>query len=82
MNFLVGNGVDTGGLDKAFESKLQDKVVHLENPVGVGSAVEKAKKAQEKARSNRSKLRMSKNEHKGRGTFIIPTHMQKYIGII
>lgn len=65
-------------LDGVLDSKVQERVLLLDNPAGHGKAVERARRRAKQSLANRSSRHLSKRQHKIIGSFDLPLQYQKF----
>ena len=71
------NGKAVRDLDSVLGSKVQDRVLLLDNPAGHGKAVERARKRAKKILSKRSNKHLSWHQHKLIGSYDFPSTYHK-----
>ena len=64
-------------IDGVLGSKIQDRVLLLDNPAGHGKAVQRARKRAKKSLSKRSNKHLSNRQHKQIGSYDLPSDYQR-----
>jgi ribonuclease P protein subunit POP4 len=75
---LGSNAKMSGKIGGTIETRVQDRVLLLDNPATQGGAVDRAKNKAHRSRSKRSSKHLSLRQHRHLGSFNLPIEYQKY----
>lgn len=75
---VQNNGKHVRNIDGVIESKIQHRVLLLDNPPGHGKAVVKARKRAKQSLGKRSKKHLSVRQQKLRGSYELPLEYRRY----
>lgn len=77
---LLGNNAKMSGkIGGTIETRVQDRVLLLDNPATQGGAVDRAKNKAHRSRSKRSSKHLSLRQHRHLGSFNLPIEYQKQV---
>jgi hypothetical protein len=76
---LGSNAKMSGKIGGTIETRVQDRVLLLDNPATQGGAVDRAKNKAHRSRSKRSSKHLSLRQHRHLGSFNLPIEYQKQV---
>lgn len=77
-DLVLESGKAVRDLDSVLDSKVQDRVLLLDNPAMHGKAVEKARRKVKQSLAKRSNTHLSKHQHKLIGSYDLPSQYRKF----